>query len=138
VYVGLETGDPGLLAWLGKPGSPQDAGDLVGSLHEAGIAAGVIVLLGAGGERFAEAHVTATTEVLAAMGLGPDDLVYFSEFADDPRLDYGRRAAGAPDLEPLPAARNAELRQAILAGLRPRDPARPPRSATYDVREFIY
>jgi hypothetical protein len=138
VYVGLETGDPGLLAWLGKPGSPQDASDLVGSLHEAGIAAGVIVLLGAGGERFAEAHVTATTEVLAAMGLGPDDLVYFSEFADDPRLDYGRRAAGAPDLEPLPAARNAELRQAILAGLRPRDPARPPRSATYDVREFIY
>ena len=138
VYVGLETGDPALLRWLEKPGSPQDAVDLVGSLHEAGIAAGVIVLLGAGGERFAEGHVARTTEALTAMGLGPDDLVYFSEFADDPGLAYGRHAAGAPDLEPLSPARNAELRRAILAGLRPGDPARPPRSSTYDIREFVY
>lgn len=138
VYVGLETGHPGLLAWLEKPGSPQDAVDLVGSLHEAGIAAGVIVLLGAGGERFAAEHATRTTEVLTAMGLGPDDLVYFSEFADDPGLAYGRRAAGAADLQPLSPSRNAEIRRAILAGLRPRHPGRPPRSSTYDIREFVY
>jgi hypothetical protein len=138
VYVGLETGDPGLLAWLGKPGSPQDAVDLVGALHEAGIAAGVIVLLGAGGSRFAEAHAARTSEILAAMRLVSDDLLYFSEYVDDPDLAYGRRAAGAPDLQPLPPGRNAELRQSILAGLRPADPARPPRSATYDIREFVY
>jgi radical SAM superfamily enzyme YgiQ (UPF0313 family) len=138
VYVGLETGDPGLLAWLEKPGSPQDAVDLVGALHEAGIAAGVIVLLGAGGERFAGAHAARTAEILTAMGLGLDDFVYFSEYVDEPGLAYGRRAAGAPDLQPLSPARDAELRRAILAGLRPADPARPPRSATYDIREFAY
>ncbi len=138
VYVGLETGDPGLLAWLEKPGSPEDAVHLVGALHEAGIAAGVIVLLGAGGERFAGAHAARTAEVLTAMGLGPDDFVYFSEYVDEPGLAYGRRAAGAPDLQPLSPARDAELRRAILAGLRPADPARPPRSATYDIREFVY
>ena len=125
--MGLETGDPGLLAWLEKPGSPQDAVDLVGALHEAGIAAGVIVLLGAGGERFAAAHAARTAEVLTAMRLGPGDLVYFSEYVDEPGLAYGRRAAGAPDLQPLSPARNGESRRAILAAFRPADPARPPR-----------
>jgi hypothetical protein len=138
VYVGLETGDPGLLSWLGKPGSPGDAVDLVGALREAGVAAGVIVLLGAGGERFAEAHVRHTAETLAAMDLGPGDLVYFSEYVDDPALAYGRKAAAAPDLRPLSFERNEEVRRAILAATRPTDPAHPPRSATYDIREFVY
>jgi radical SAM superfamily enzyme YgiQ (UPF0313 family) len=126
VYVGLETGDPGLLTWLEKPGSPQDAVDLVGALHEAGIVAGVIVLLGAGGERFAEAHAARTAEALTAMRLGPDDLVYFSEYVDEPGLAYGRRAAGMPDLQPLAPTRNAELRRAILAGSRPGGGGPPP------------
>jgi hypothetical protein len=138
VYVGLETGDPGLLAWLEKPGSTRDAIDLVGALHEAGIAAGVIVLLGAGGERFAAAHAARTAEVLTQMRLTSDDLVYFSEYVDDPSLAYGRHARGAPDLSPLSPARNGELRRDILAALRPADPARPPRVATYDIREFVY
>jgi hypothetical protein len=138
VYVGLETGDPGLLAWLEKPGHPEDAVRLVGALHEAAIAAGVIVLLGVGGERFAEDHVARTAEALTAMGLGPDDLVYFSEYVDEPGLGYGHRADDTPDLQPLSPVRDAELRRAILAGLHPRDPARPPRSATYDIREFVY
>jgi len=138
VYVGLESGDPGLLAWLEKPGSPRDAVDLVGALHDAGVAAGVIVLLGAGGERFARDHTARTAETLTAMRLRPDDFVYFSEYVDDPALAYGRRAAGEPDLQPLPPARNAELRREIRAALRPADPARPPRTATYDIREFVY
>jgi hypothetical protein len=138
VYVGLETGDPGLLAWLGKPGSPEDAVGLVGALHEAGVAAGVIVLLGAGGERFAAAHAEHTAEVLTRMRLGKDDFVYFSEYVDDPALAYGRRARGAADLAPLSPERNRELRRDILAACRPANSARPPRIATYDIREFVY
>jgi radical SAM superfamily enzyme YgiQ (UPF0313 family) len=138
VYVGLETGDPALLAWLEKPGSPQEAVDLVGVLHETGIGAGVIVLLGAGGERFAEAHVTRTAEALSAMRLGSADLVYFSEYVDDPSLAHGRRTSGAADLQPLSAARCAELRREIQSAFRPADAARPPRTATYDIREFVY
>ena len=139
VYVGLETGDPGLLAWLEKPGAPQDAVDLVGALHEAGIAAGVIVLLGVGGERFAAAHAARTAEVLTAMRLRPDDLVYFSEYVDDPGLAYGRRAAGAPG--PAAAPAGAQRRAAPRDRRRPSAPktrARPPRHATYDIREFVY
>lgn len=138
VYVGLETGDPELLLRLGKPGSPEDAVDLVSSLHEAGIAAGVIVLLGAGGERFAAAHSARTAEVLTRMRLAPDDLVYFSELVEEPGLEYGRLAAGEPDLHPLDPGGCARQRAAILSAFHPRDPARPPRVATYDIREFVY
>lgn len=137
VYVGLETGDPGLLAWLEKPGAPADAVSLVRALHEAGVAAGVIVLLGAGGSRFSDAHVARTAEVLASMELGTGDLLYFSEMVDEPSLAYGRRAAGAADLQPLSSAEAARQRDRILDAL----PARrgsAPRVATYDIREFVY
>ena len=72
------------------------------------------------------------------MRLSPDDVVYFSEYVADPSLAYGRRTAGAADLEPLPPARTREQREAIARAFRPADPARPPRSATYDLREFVY
>ena len=138
VYVGLETGDPAHLAWLEKAGSPQEAVDLVGALHEAGVAAAVIVLLGVGGERFANGHAARTAAALSAMRLRPDDLVYFSEYVDDPGLAYGRRAAGEVDLQPLSTSRCAEQRREIQSAFHPADPARPPRTATYDVREFVY
>jgi hypothetical protein len=138
VYVGLETGDAGLLAWLEKPGAPHDAVDLVAALHEAGLGAGVIVLLGAGGERFAEAHVARTAEALTAMRLGREDIVYFSEYVDDPALAYGQRATGAEDLRPLPPERCADQRRAIVDGVRRAPGDRRLRHATYDIREFVY
>lgn len=138
VYLGLETGDPELLCWLGKPGTPDDAVALAGALHEAGVALGAIVLLGAGGERFEGAHVAKSAEVLSAMRLQRDDVVYFSELADDASLGHGRRADDAPDLRRLPPERVRAQRAAIAAALRPASSARPPRLASYDVREFVY
>jgi radical SAM superfamily enzyme YgiQ (UPF0313 family) len=138
VYVGLETGDPSLLAWLAKPGTPEDAVELVLSLHEAGVAAGIIVLLGAGGACFAGAHVAGTADVLTRMRLGPGDIVYFCELVEEPGLEYGRRHGGAPDLVPLPPDACAEQRRAILEAFRPADPSYSPRNAIYDIRDFVY
>jgi radical SAM superfamily enzyme YgiQ (UPF0313 family) len=138
VYVGLESGDPVLLGWLEKPGSAADAVELVGALHEAGLAAGVVVLLGAGGERFSASHVARTAGVLAAMRLRAGDILYFSEYVDDPGLAYGHRAASAPDLRPLPPERCAEQRRAIVEAVRGGWGKSGPRVATYDIREFVY
>jgi hypothetical protein len=137
VYVGLESGDAELLCWLEKAGSPADAVTLVHALHEAGIAVGVIVLVGAGGNRFSEAHVRGTAEVLDAMQLGREDLLYFSAYVDDPSLRYGAKAATAADLLPLSAERAAGQRSAITAALC-RGRSHPVRTATYDIREFVY
>ncbi len=150
VYIGLETGDPALLARLGKPGGPQDAVRLAGSLHEAGVATGVIVLLGAGDEAFADDHARRTAEVLAAMRLGRDDIVYFSEYLPGAGRGHGREgedrtSARAADKEPdrtddaagalAPVALARE--RAVIAGALPTG-ADGPRLASYDLREFTY
>ncbi len=135
VSLGLETGDPELLAWLGKAGSPQDAATLVRRLHAAGIACAVIVLLGAGGERFYAAHVHRTAAVLGAMGLDGRDIVYFSEIVSQPELPYARRME-ADGLRPLTPLRLHSQRQTIadvFASQRSR-----PRCSSYDIREFVY
>jgi radical SAM superfamily enzyme YgiQ (UPF0313 family) len=137
VYLGLESGDPELLAWLNKPGAPGDAVSLVHQLHAAGVAVGVVVLVGAGGRHFAARHARETANVLTCMRLGPDDIVFFSELVEYPTSVYARRAA-QDGLWPLDAQQRVAQREAIVASMRPAEPGRPPRSARYDVREFVY
>ena len=137
VYLGLETGDTALLQWLGKPGRPDDdAVELVRSLRAAGIATGVIVLLGAGGRRYEAQHVRRTSEVLARMELRRSDLLYFSEFLEQPDLPYARLSAGVEDLQPLDSGSCGRQRQAILEGLGAT--GRGLQIASYDLREFVY
>lgn len=130
VYVGLETGDAALLAALGKAGSPLDAVALVRDLRAAGIAAGVIVLLGAGGEAAFESHVRETAAVLTRMRLTSGDLLYLSDLIEPGGL--------APSGGSLPPERCDDQRRALLSAWRPGDPAHPPRVARYDLREFVY
>ena len=137
VYVGLETGDASLLQWLDKAGTPQDAVALVDALHESGIAVGVIVLVGAGGRRFAAEHVRRTSEVLTRLHLNGADILYFSEIVEHPGREYARRMA-AEGIARLDAANLAEQRRAIAMSFRPATPAQPPRQVTYDIREFAY
>ena len=135
VYVGLETGDPALLDFLGKPGDPEQAVALVRGLREAGIAAGVIVLAGAGGGRFAAAHAERTADVLSRMELRAGDLVYVSDLLPDANTAYAAlaREAGALALTPEELA---QQRAALTATL-PRGAAGP-KVARYDLDEFVY
>ena len=77
-HIGLETGHPPLYQALNKPGDVGSVQTSVASLHGAGIQASIIVLVGVGGHRYADAHVRDTLATLAAMDLGRDDLVYLS------------------------------------------------------------
>jgi len=135
VYVGLETGDPRLLERLGKPGAPEDAVRLVASLHDAGVAAGVIVLLGAAGADRAEAHVRGTADVLAAMRLGRDDIVYFSEYVSGAARRTGSANASATE---MPGEAVASERRAIASAFLGAHGGEKPRLASYDLREFTY
>ena len=137
VYVGLESGDAALLEWLGKPGGPDDALGLVEALHGAGVAVGVIVLIGAGGEAFYAAHAERTAQTLARMHLVGRDLLYFSELVEHPTGAYAARAA-RDVITPLVPERCAEQRAAILSACRAADPSFAPRVSNYDIREFIY
>jgi len=130
VYVGMETGDDELLRWLHKPATAEGMTATVAAAKAAGLSVGVIVLLGAGGERFAEAHVRETVRVLNALLLGKGDYIYFSPLVVRPGSAYD-----APLLSPE-QIRNQE--QTIRDGLR-FDAARGrPYVARYEIETFVY
>jgi len=78
IYLGLESGDETVFRLLNKPGSPAEAIEAVRTIKAAGIAVGIILLVGVGGERFAHDHVQRSLAAIAAMNLGPEDIVYLS------------------------------------------------------------
>lgn len=136
-YVGLETGDPALLHFLGKPNSPQQAADLVCSLKAGGVAAGIILLIGAGGSEFAADHVQATVQLINTLPLDQHDVIYFSELLDYPGSTYTEQAQAA-QISPLDApARKAQI-QKMRAGFLFQDPQHAPKISYYDIREFLY
>ena len=137
VYIGLESGNADLLAFLKKPGTPQDAVQTVRALKSAGVAVGVIVLLGAGGKQYAEAHVRDTIKVLNAMSLGSGDILYFSQLIVSAEMAYAQDAFRA-GLEPLTQAECRAQGEAIARGLHFRPDAGAPRISRYDIREFVY
>lgn len=134
VYVGLETGSDDLLAFLNKPGTPTDAVELVREMKAAGLAVGVIVMVGAGGDRYAARHVAETVRVVRAMGLGPGDIVYLSPFLEHPGLEYAGRAR-AEGVRALTEDEVGTQLETLRAALRS-TPG--PRVSLYDIREFIY
>ncbi len=135
VYVGLESGCDDLLAFLRKPGQAADSVQAVRAMKAAGVAVGVIVLLGAGGQTYAAAHVRETIRTVNDMGLDGDDILYFSELVVDDDLPYARAAYEA-GLTPLGAAERIAQGEMIEDGLR--FSGEPPQISRYDIREFIY
>lgn len=130
VYVGLESGSDALLHELRKPGSASDAIQAVREMKAGGVAVGVIVLIGAGGQAFSGAHVRETIQVLNAMPLDGRDLLYLSDLVIDPAMAYAQQAAAFAALD-TSAMRAQE--ETIRAGLHIA-----PRISRYDIREFIY
>jgi hypothetical protein len=135
VYIGLESGHDPLLAFVRKPGVAADAVETVRSIKSAGVNVGVIVMLGLGGERYAEGHERDTIGAINAIGLGEGDLVYFSDLVEVPSTSYPVLAAGA-HIRPLAREERRQQQGRIRAGLC--FAAAPPQFATYDIREFTY
>ncbi|GAB4520939.1 MAG: radical SAM protein [Anaerolineae bacterium] len=137
VYIGMETGDDALLRFLNKPGDAADVVEAVTLLKRAGVAVSVIILLGAGGERYFESHVENTVKALNAMPLDARDIIYFSDFVVLPGSEYVVLAAEA-GIQPLSTRRMREQEAAIRARTRWRADDRGPRFSRYDIREFLY
>lgn len=134
VYIGLDSGHDPLLAWLHKPGQAADAVQAVRRIKAGGVNAGVIVMLGIGGQRYAEGHIHDTIEVVNQMELGGDDLLYFSE--STPFGNLHTIQSDGSDLWFLSRSQIQAQREAITAGLH--FDGAPPLMATYDICEFIY
>lgn len=136
IYLGLESGDDGLIGFLNKPQSAAGAVSLARMATAAGVRVGVIVMAGIGGATFQERHLAATGDALASMALGSEDIVYVSAFRAPPSGPYADRAlaAGVRPLEPGETERQVEL---LLEAARRATQGRA-RVVRYDIAEFIY
>ena len=135
IYIGLESGHDPLLTWLHKPGRAADAVEAARAIKASGVKVCVIVLLGAGGTRFAEGHVRDTIDVVNVMALGAGDLIYFSDFVSLPGQPYGQ-IAEHDAVKPLTVDQMRAQRREIASSLK--FTGAPPKLAIYDIREFVY
>ena len=137
VYIGLESGHDPLLDFLNKPGSAVDAIAAAQKLKAAGVSVGVIILLGAGGRRYAAGHIQDTISALQAMRLDLHDQIYFSELLELPGSKYTKDAF-AQELDPLSREEVEQQWSQIQVGLHFSEAGGTPHMARYDIREFIY
>ncbi len=137
VYIGLESGHDPLLRFLKKPGQAADALQAVRAMKSAGVAVGIIALLGAGGQQYAHEHVADTIAILNQMPLDAEDLIYFSELVESEGIPYTRDAFSA-NLQPLTPAERLEQGEQIESALRFSPELGTPHISRYDIREFVY
>jgi hypothetical protein len=137
VYIGLESGDPALLKFLGKPNSPEDVLRLTGQIKAGGVAVGLIILAGAGGEQYAEQHIRHTADLVRALPLDRDDLIYFSELVDYPGSEYSALAQRA-GIRPLTIEEIEEQMAQMRAAFCLPPVPQGPKISYYDIREVIY
>ncbi len=137
VYVGLESGDADLLKFLGKPNTPDDVVQLIDHIKAGGVAVGVIILAGAGGERYAEQHVRNTVNIVNQLPLDQHDLVYFSELIDYPDSEYSAIIQEA-NIRPLSVGEIEHQMTIMRSGFEFRRMQHAPKVSYYDIREFIY
>jgi radical SAM superfamily enzyme YgiQ (UPF0313 family) len=134
VYIGLESGDDELRAFLDKPGKAAEAIRVIERCKEAGMRVGVILLVGAGGRRFAEQHLEHTAETLAALPLTEGDVVYLSPFVDPPHPAYRERllAAGSASMT------RDELKAELNRWMRTLSFVKPAKVTFYNIQEHLY
>ncbi len=135
VAIGIETGHDPLLAYLNKPGSADEAEAFVRVLKEAGLELAVILMVGAGGHRYADGHLRDSAALLRRLPLGEGDLVYLSPFVRHDDSAYARIAA-ADGLEDLSKGERAAQETALRAAAKDAVPAA--RVARYSIDEFVY
>jgi hypothetical protein len=75
VTIGVESGSPAIRASYGKSWNDEALQELVGNLQQARINVGLMVLVGAGGQRMDGSHQETTTSLIESLNLGPNDLI---------------------------------------------------------------
>ncbi|MBD3275059.1 MAG: radical SAM protein [Candidatus Marinimicrobia bacterium] len=137
VYIGMESGSESLLDFLNKPGSQEEMVSAVNKIKSAGIDVGVIVLIGAGGEKYFETHINDTIHVLNQMHLDKNDFIYFSEYYPQGDTEYVETIE-KERIVPLGYEKMEQQKSKIKEGLNLTEYSSPPKISEYDIREFLY
>lgn len=132
LYIGLETGSRALFRLLRRRDPLAMLGPQVARLHDAGLAVGLTVVVGLGGERWADEHLEATVECVKGLGLTAGDRVSLSPLVIEPGSQYAQWARADRSAPLGPEALRGQVR-AFEAALLPLTAAGGPRVAPYAV-----
>ncbi len=135
VYLGVETGCKDLLRFLHKPQTPMDIRKTVSEIKAGGLNIGVILMLGIGGDKFAQAHVQESAALLNSFPWSEGDLVFLSEFVEFPNLEYTSLARNA-GIRPLTPVEVEDQYRVLRSSIRRVYSV--PRIAPYNAEEFVY
>lgn len=136
VYLGVETGCDPLLDFLHKPASAGSALSLVHRLRVAGIHVSILLMVGVGGQAYAQRHFGDTVELVRRMTLDPADAVVFSEFFVLPGSPYEAQAQ-RDAIAPLSRLESREQMRAMMRAL-DLPSKEGPRVQMYDARQILY
>ena len=118
VEVGVVSGDPQVRLRHGLGWADADLEQLIANLKQAGIAAGLVVPVGAGGTEYASQHVELTCRLLNALPLAAGDLVYLVDLNEIAGADAASMLEER-GLTPLPEAAQEAQKQALREALAP-------------------
>ncbi len=118
VSLGVESGAPAIRRLYGKSWADVDLADVVADIKGAGLALSLVVLVGAGGEENAEAHVEATADLITSLALGRGDIVALLD-AEEVRDPRGGGTSMTQDFAPMTGPRLSEQQDAIKDRLQP-------------------
>lgn len=114
INIGLESGDTDLRRDAGSSCTDELLRTVVTEAKAAGVALGIILLVGAGGRPGAERHVEATVRLANGLPLGPGDLVYLI----DAKEVSSRVLGGGEALTPSETADQTRELRTRLEGVR--------------------
>ena len=135
VYLGVESGNNNLMLFLNKKQVNTDIVELTHNLKRGDINVGIIFLVGAGGQKYAEQHLVDSISLLKQLPLGKGDIVYLSELYET-NSNYEKSMTE----QNIPLPKRQEIRQwsndfkSRLKKQYPKDV----QVSVYDINQFFY
>jgi len=138
IYIGLESGAQLVYELLNKPGGIEETIESVNTIKNAGIAVGVIVLMGIGGKKLSGLHVKETVKILNRMNLGKGDIIYLSPYREVGGTEFPS-ILQRKDLTPMGPEDIEREKRAFAEGLKEvKFKKGIPIISIYDIEEFVY
>ena len=135
VYLGVESGNSNLMLFLNKHQLNKDIIELTHNLKSGGINVGVIFLIGAGGNKYAEKHLIESLKLLEQLPLGKGDIIYLSELY---KTNSSYEKSMAEQNIPLPTRQKIRQWSTEFKSELKKQYAKNMQISIYDINQFFY
>jgi radical SAM superfamily enzyme YgiQ (UPF0313 family) len=135
VYLGVESGNNDLMLCLNKHQLNNDIIELTHNIKHGGINVGIIFLIGAGGNKYAEKHLTDSLKLLKQLPLDKGDIIYLSELYE---TNSNYENSMAEQNIPLPTRQEIRQWSTEFKSKVKRQYPKNVQVSVYDINQFFY